>query len=245
MGRRRVTAEVHAELAGTVKCEIPSECRKWGVLPTTWRWLALWALLGHYSVRRNGRATPHAPGHQQINDTKKSKSYYYWEEGTQSIQSLNPSWRVLKNLSLKSQQLFAKDNSDGTKSSQKFWGIKNVLFPPRRNFSFFYYSPSERDHWNTTSNTFPLPSLVFILSPIKSDYFCVVLWFETGWKHSNSVRAFSYARDSNIVKPHWPQCSVTNPALERGSIFTEDISVADLLRGWKSSSEFHGSMKVS
>jgi len=37
-----------------------------------------------------------------------------------SFQIQNPSYRVLNNLSLKSQQVFAKDNSDGTKSSQQF-----------------------------------------------------------------------------------------------------------------------------
>lgn len=68
-----------------------------------------------------------------------------------------------KNLSLKSQQLFPKDNSDASKSSQKFWHIKNVLFHLRRNLQFLCYSSSEKDHWKVSGNTFPLPFLVLIL----------------------------------------------------------------------------------
>lgn len=68
-----------------------------------------------------------------------------------------------KNLSLKSQQLFPKDNSDGSKGSQKFWDIKNVLFHLRRNLKFLCYSSSEKDHWKVSDNTFPLPFLVLIL----------------------------------------------------------------------------------
>lgn len=59
----------------------------------------------------------------------------------------------------------------------------------------------------------------------------------------------SYARtlvlSFTIAKPHWLQGSLTNLTLMRNSAFTGDISIAELLRGWKSSYESCRSMQVS
>lgn len=63
----------------------------------------------------------------------------------------------------------------------------------------------------------------FYSSAVKSDHFCVALWWDRIKRqlfcHSFFAYKSSNAQTSNILKPHWPQCSLINQRLKRGSFF--------------------------
>lgn len=131
----------------------------------------------------------------------------------------------------------------GARAAKTFEILKMYYFILEGTYNFCFTLLQKRtiERWVTTHFLSHL-LYQFYSSSVISDHFCVAVWWHR-IKRQLFCQSFFVYKFS--LKPHQPQCSLTNQRLKRGSSFTGDISMADLLRKWKSSYKSHETVKAS